>query len=420
MPNPRKLSDELLVSLGRTSADSQIPVIVRYSPDRVVMRARGPALRGVSESYNYRLAPLAHMHATPEALRNLEEDPEIVRIYRDLPVRALMDSALPIVHAPQVVDLGYDGSGVRIAIIDTGIDVDHPDLQGRIAETADLVGEGPDDENGHGTHCAGVALGSGAASAGRYRGIAPGALLYSAKVLHRSGQGMMSDVMAGIEWAVEQGVHIISLSLGGPGPSDGHDALCDICDAAVESGVVVVVAAGNDGPGSFTIGSPGAARSVLTVGASTDEDTVAPFSSRGPTADNRIKPDLIAPGHRITAARAGDTELGTPLDPYYTECSGTSMAAPLVAGICALLLHKEPHLTPDEVKTRLMATAIDLGEHPCVQGQGRIDALRAIHNEQGDVPAPGEPDDDSSGDGSSTRPGCLTFVTSLFTHRHRG
>lgn len=74
MPNPRKLSDELLVSLGRTPADSQIPVIVRYSPDRVVMRARGPALRGVSESYNYRLAPLAHMHATPEALRNLEED----------------------------------------------------------------------------------------------------------------------------------------------------------------------------------------------------------------------------------------------------------------------------------------------------------------------------------------------------------
>lgn len=414
MPNRRKLSDELLVSLGRTSAESQIPVIVRYSPDRVVMRAKGPAMRGVSESYNYRMAPLVHMHATPEALRNLEEDPEIVRIYRDLPVRALMDTALPIVRAPQVVDLGYDGSGIRIAIVDTGIDVDHPDFVGRIVETADLVGEGPDDENGHGTHCAGVALGSGAASAGRYRGIAPGALLYSAKVLHRSGQGMMSDVMAGIEWAVEQGVHIISLSLGGPGPSDGHDALCDICDAAVEYGVVVVVAAGNDGPGSFTVGSPGAARRVITVGASTDEDLIAPFSSRGPTADNRAKPDLVAPGHRITAARAGETELGSPVDPYYTECSGTSMATPLVAGICALLLQKEPQLAPDELKARLMATAIDLGEHPYVQGQGRIDALRAIHNEQGEAPDEGDPDD-----GTSTRPGCLTSVTSFFMRKNR-
>jgi len=98
------------------------------------------------------------MHATPEAIRTLEEDPEVLRIYRDMPVRAFMDSAGPIVHAPQVLDLGWDGSGVRVAIIDTGIDTDHPDFAGRIAQTVDLVGEGPVDENGHGTHCAGIAL----------------------------------------------------------------------------------------------------------------------------------------------------------------------------------------------------------------------------------------------------------------------
>jgi serine protease AprX len=416
MPISRKISDELVVSLARTADDSQIPVIVRYSPDRVVMRHKGPAMRGVSESYNYRLAPLAHMHATPEAIHNLEQDPEIVRIYRDLPVRALMDSALPIVHAPQVAHLGCDGTGVRIAIIDTGIDADHPDFTGRIAEMADLVGEGPLDENGHGTHCAGIALGAGTASGGRFRGVAPGALLYSAKVLHRGGQGMMSDVMAGIEWAVEQHVQIISLSLGGPGPSDGHDALSDICDAAVESGVVVCVAAGNDGPSSYTIGAPGAARRVITVGASTDADTVAPFSSRGPTADSRVKPDLVAPGHLITSTRAADTELGTPLDGYYTECSGTSMATPLVAGVCALLLQKEPMLTPDEVKARLMSTAVDLGEQPMAQGQGRIDALRAIQNEPGSGPKPGDPDDDYPRPPMGS--GCLTAVTGFFARKN--
>jgi len=336
----------------------------------------------------------------------------VLRIYRDLPVRAYTDTALPIVHAPQVIDLGWDGSGIRLAVIDTGIDPDHPDFAGRIIETADLVGEGFLDENGHGTHCAGVALGSGAASAGKYRGVAPGALLYVAKALHRSGQGMMSDVMAGIEWAVEQGVQIISLSLGGPGPSDGHDALSEICDAAVESGVVVCVAAGNDGPASLTVGAPGAARRVITVGASTEADTVASYSSRGPTADNRIKPDLVAPGNQITAARAANTSLGSPVDAYYTECSGTSMATPLVAGICALLLQKEPDLSPEAVKERLMGTAIDVGEELNTQGKGRIDALRAIRNERIAPPAPGEPD----GDESRFPRGCLAAVTGLF-HR---
>ncbi|MGI6367437.1 MAG: S8 family peptidase [Anaerolineae bacterium] len=411
MARARKLSDELVVSMGRTAPNRQIPVIVRYSPNRVVMRAKGPALPGVSESYNYRLAPLAHMHATPQALQSLSRDPEIVRIYRDLPVRALMDTASRIVRVPEVLRMGVDGSGVRIAVIDTGVDLHHPDFHGRIAEAVDLVGEGPNDQNGHGTHCAGVALGSGIASAGRYRGIAPGALLYAAKALHRNGQGMMSDVMAGIEWAVEHKVQIISLSLGGPGSSDGHDALSDICDAAVAAGVVVVVAAGNDGPGSSTIGSPGAARRVITVGATDDTDTIASFSSRGPTADNRVKPDVVAPGHRIAAARARNTELGTPVDPYYTELSGTSMATPLVAGVCALILAREPGLSPEQVKARLMNTAIDLQQHPCLQGRGRVDALRAVWNDKGRAPSRPQPQPQPQKPAPQAPSGCLTSIT---------
>ncbi len=135
-----------------------------------------------------------------------------------------------------------------------------------IAATADFTGQGPSDGNGHGTHCAAIAAGSGAASNGTYRGVAPEALLYTAKVLRNDGQGMMSDVMAGIEWATEQGVQVISLSLGGSGSCDGTDALCEMCDAAVEAGIVVCVAAGNDGPRSYTVGSPGCARQVITIG----------------------------------------------------------------------------------------------------------------------------------------------------------
>lgn len=375
-----KLRNGLAQELSSMSQDEQVPIIVRYSPDRRIVRHKGPPMPGIQESYNYRLQPMAHMYATPRAIEALQEDDEVVRIYRDQPVYTLLDSALPIIQMPQVRSLGWDGRGVSIAIVDTGIDPTHPDLQGRLVDLADWVGEGPVDENGHGTHCASIAAGSGAKSDGRYRGVAPAASIYAAKVLRRNGSGMMSDVMAGIDWAVDQGVQIISLSLGGPGPSDGHDALSEMCDAAVAAGVVVCAAAGNDGPAGRTIGSPGASRLAITVGASTDQDIVAPFSSRGPTADGRAKPDILLPGHLITAARAKGTSMGTPVDSYYCEASGTSMATPVAAGLCALLLQMDPELTPDEIKERLITTSIDLGEPANAQGRGRADALRAIQN----------------------------------------
>ena len=411
MENQGKLSEELVQNLKRIPKDEQIPIIVRYTPDRRIVRHKGPAMRGVRESYNYRLKPMVHMHATPEAIHELEQDPEIVRIYRDQPVRALLDSALPIIQVPRIELLGLDGQGMRICIVDTGIDATHPDFQGRIADVADLVGEGPADENGHGTHCAGIAAGSGAASEGRYRGVAPGATIFSTKVLRRNGQGMMSDVMAGIDWAVEQGVQIISLSLGGSGSSDGDDALSEICDAAVASGVIVCAAAGNEGPSSRTIGSPGAARHVITVGASTDEEIIAHFSSRGPTADGRSKPDIVLPGHHVTAARGAGTAMGVPHDNYYTKASGTSMATPMAAGLCALLLQKDPTLTPAQVKEILMHSAVDLGDHPYAQGAGRADAWRALTAEYAPVPAPGEPNPP----GSSPRVGhgCLTAMVRI-------
>jgi serine protease AprX len=412
-----KLSNGLARSLGQVSADDQLPIIVRYAPDRRIVRHKGPPLPGIRESYNYRLQPFVHMHATPHAIETLEQDAEIVRIYQDLPVRALLDSAMPIIQMPQVRNLGWDGRGIRIAIVDTGIDPEHPDFEGRIADMADWVGEGVVDENGHGTHCASIAAGSGAASEGRYRGVAPAAVLYAAKVLRRNGQGMMSDVMAGIDWAVDQSVHIISLSLGGPGPSDGRDALSEMCDAAMASGVIVCVAAGNDGPLNRTVGSPGASREAITVGASTDQDIIAPFSSRGPTADGRVKPDIVLPGHLITAARAKGTSMGTPISAHYSEASGTSMATPVAAGLCALLLQKEPHLTPAQVKARLMETAIDLGDHAHAQGSGRADALRALENQIS--PPPGNPGAPGDPGGPGLGQGCLTALVQMLLQGKR-
>jgi serine protease AprX len=394
-------------------SQQQVPVIVRYAPTRRILRHR-EVMRGVRESYNFRLRPFVHYHVTPEAIQLLESDPEVVRIYEDLPVHAYLDSAMPLIAVPRLWQEGYAGDGVRIAVVDTGIDPLHPDFRGRIGATADFTGEGVTDQHGHGTHCASIAAGSGEASGGKYRGAAPKASIYAAKVLRSDGQGMMSDVMAGVEWAVNQGVQVISLSLGGPGPCDGTDALSDTCDAAVESGIIVCVAAGNDGPGPYTVGSPGCARNVITIGASSDQDRIAGFSSRGPTSDGRVKPDVVFPGVDIVAARARGTIMGKPLNEHYTSASGTSMATPAAAGACALILQANPRLVPQQVKERLASTAIDLGVSANTQGHGRADAWRAAHDQAPRPPKPPDP-------GPNPGQGCLpTLLTLLFAKRKRG
>ena len=404
-----KLTTGLQQTLRASEPDSQVPVIVRYAEGRRVLRHR-EVMPGVRESYHYRLRPFVHMHATPGALQQLEADTEIVRIYQDLPVRAYLDTSVSHIAAPRLWEEGFLGRGVRIAIVDTGLDVTHPDFVDRIGDVADLTGEGPGDRHGHGTHCASAAAGSGAASAGRYRGVAPEATIYAAKVLGANGQGMMSDVMAGVEWAVDRGVQVISLSLGGPGPCDGSDALSETCDAAMEQGIVVVVAGGNDGPASYTVGSPGCARQVITVGACDESGHIAPFSSRGPTGDGRVKPDVVLPGVDIIAARAANTAMGDVVDKYYTSASGTSMATPHAAGVCALLLEAEPELTPAQVKQRLMETAITLGESGYAQGDGRVDAWRTRHSQV----QPEDPEPTPPPPGPVTGSGCVTAAVKLF------
>lgn len=287
--------------------------------------------------------------------------------------------AVPSTRAPELWGEGLTGKGVGIAVLDTGLTT-HPELQGRISHFKDLVNGRLEayDDHGHGTHVSSLAAGSQA-------GTAPEAHVVGIKVLDETGEGRFSDVIKGIQWAVENreehNIKVLNLSLGGKADLPyREDPVAQALDAAREKGILAVVAAGNDGPFTRSILTPAHAEHVLTVGASNtvqtvtlDDDRVGSFSSRGPTrTDGLIKPDVIAPGVRISAAD-GDGN-------GYISRSGTSMATPLVAGIAAQLLEAHPAASPEQLKQALMEGAhlLQGAGDATVQGQGVVDAVEAL------------------------------------------
>ncbi len=385
-------------------ADEEVQVIVRFhsagSQQSIGRLAAGAGAIKVNQEY--RLIPATAVSLRPSALDELTDSDDVAEIWLDEVVHILLDVSTPHIRAPHVWEqLQNDGEGVTICVVDTGIDATHPDFAGRVGLTADFSGKGSAvDGNGHGTHVASTAAGTGAASGGKYVGVAPGATIMAAKALADNGSGRMSNVMAGLEWAAQNGADVLNLSLGSRGNSDGSDALSTMCNAIVDLGKIMVVAAGNSGPRQSTIGSPGAAEQVITVGASDDQDSVARFSSRGPTADGRVKPDIVAPGSKIVAARAAGTSVGQVVDEYYTTASGTSMATPHVAGLVALMLRAASGLGPADIKKMLMATSVDINVSAnglsegdkFIQGDGRIDALTAVqYADTGQQPPPHKP-----------------------------
>ncbi|MDL1899061.1 hypothetical protein FBQ82_22705, partial [Anaerolineae bacterium CFX7] len=264
--------------------------------------------------------------------------------------------------------------------------------------------------------------GTGAASQNKYRGVAYECAFVIAKVLKGNGGGLMSDVIAGLEFCVEQKAHVINLSLGGGSANDGTDALSVACDNAVGLGIVVCVAAGNAGPGAASVGSPACARQVITIGATDKQDAIASYSSRGPTSDGRVKPDVCFPGSSITAARAKNTAMGSPLNDFYTTASGTSMATPHAAGTCALLLEKTPTLKPAEIKALFMAHAKNLNLDENTQGKGRVlvsEIFDAIAPPEPPTPEPPPPEPEPAPPPTPQPPpsggGCLTLVKSFLT-----
>ncbi|MGC4820914.1 S8 family serine peptidase [Micromonospora sp. DT63] len=304
----------------------------------------------------------------------------VAHVWLDGRVHPTLEHSVPQIGAPTAWAAGRDGSGVKVAVLDTGVDATHPDLAGRIAEARDFSGSGSArDGHGHGTHVAATIAGSGDASAGLRKGVAPGARLLVGKVLDDGGSGYDSAIIAGMEWAAHSGAKVVSMSLGGD-PTDGTDPMSQaVNDLTAETGALFVVAAGNAGA-ARTVGSPGAAAAALTVGAVDRDDNLAEFSSRGPRlGDNGLKPEITAPGVGIVAARAAGTTMGTPVGDAYTTASGTSMATPHVAGAAAILAQDHPDWSAGKLKDALVSTtkanpALTVFE----QGGGRVDVARAL------------------------------------------
>lgn len=304
----------------------------------------------------------------------------VEKLWLDGKVEADLHDSTTQIGAPTAWDAGIDGTGVTVAVLDTGVDADHPDLAGQVvAEENFSTNATADDGHGHGTHVAATVAGTGAASDGVRSGVAPGADLISGKVLSNAGTGYDSDIIAAMEWAADMGADVVNMSLGG-GPTDGTDPMSQAVDElSAASDMLFVISAGNDGPGTSTVGTPGAADSALTVGAVDRDDSLADFSSRGPRiGDLAVKPDITAPGVGIVAARAAGTRLGSPVDETYTAASGTSMAAPHVAGAAALLAAQHPDWSQARLKDALISTAEAQGDQTAYeQGGGRVDVARA-------------------------------------------
>lgn len=336
---------------------------------------------------------------TPAAIEALlENEGSIKRIHTDREVHALLDIALASIKGEILHTQEIQGEGITIAVVDTGI-YPHQDLDGRIKAFVDLVNNkvNPYDDNGHGTHCAGDAAGNGAASNGVYTGVAPKANLVGVKVLDRMGSGSLSTVISGIQWCLDnQKVHnikVISLSLGSNATVPAaQDPMVKIVEAAWDAGIVVCVAAGNEGPDQKTIASPGISPKVITVGAMDDRETKeriddlpADFSSRGPTIDGLPKPDVLSPGVNIVSLRSPNSYLdklnkSNRVANNYFSLSGTSMATPICAGLVALILEVFPQIDPNEVKSRLKEAAEDWGISPNIQGSGYIQGEEVINN----------------------------------------
>ncbi|MFJ6851178.1 S8 family peptidase [Streptomyces sp. NPDC091271] len=305
----------------------------------------------------------------------------ISRIWLDGKVKAdALDRNLAQVGADKAWAAGRTGKGVKVAVLDTGADRTHPDLEGRISATADFTGSGGVlDKVGHGTHVAATVAGSGAGAPGVRSGVAYEADLIVGKVLGDDGSGSDSQVIAGMEWAVAQGAKVVNMSLGS-GPTNGTDAVTTALeDLTTSSDTLFVVSAGNNGPGVSTVSAPSIAPHALSVAAVDFVGGTASFSSRGPSFNGTVKPEIAAPGVNIVAARATGVAIGTiQSDPRYTALSGTSMAAPHVAGAAAVLAQEHPEWSADQLKHTLMSTATapaaDQDVHEVGSGVMNVDA----------------------------------------------
>ncbi|MER7488594.1 S8 family serine peptidase [Streptomyces sp. NPDC126497] len=305
----------------------------------------------------------------------------IAHVWLDGVRKASLDTSVAQIGTPKAWAAGYDGKGVKIAVLDTGVDATHPDLKGQVTASKNFSSAATaGDKVGHGTHVASIAAGTGARSKGTYKGVAPGAKILNGKVLDDAGYGDDSGILAGMEWAAAQGADVVNMSLGAGDTPEVDPLEAAVNKLSAEKGVLFAVAAGNEGPQS--VGSPGSADAALTVGAVDDKDKLADFSSTGPrVGDGAIKPDVTAPGVDVTAASAKGNDIAEEVGEKpagYMTISGTSMATPHVAGAAAILKQQHPEWTYTELKGALTGSTKDGRYTPFEQGSGRVQVDKAI------------------------------------------
>lgn len=292
------------------------------------------------------------------------------------------------VHSASAYQNGIRGQGIVIAIVDTGL-TPHPDYRSRIVGWYDALHgkKEPYDDNGHGSHVGGIAAGNGSLSKGMYLGIAPEADLVGVKVLNQKGNGTIADIMAGLQWILRNQermrIRIVNISIG----TNDQKAFQEDCafvrkvNQLWDAGIVVIAAAGNQGPDPYTISAPGNSRKIITVGSyDTESKGNIPeeisHSGVGPTLSCIKKPDVVAPGSHIVSCCPPGNGRGY----FYSKKSGTSMSTPIVSGAIALLLSKYPSMTPREVKIRLKNSSTDLHLPHERQGWGFLDIAKLIQN----------------------------------------
>ena len=384
--------------------DNTVQIIVRcdeYEKNLSILESLG--------HIKYKL-PMINSYVVEINKRYLEEVKSfdgILSIEADAHIAAQMNRVNNIIESDWAYDNGYDGMGVGVAIVDTGICLHKDFVEGgnRVIGFVDLINrrKEPYDDNGHGTHVAGIVGGNGYSSKRKYRGIAPACNLIGVKVLDHKGDGNISDVLAGLQWIIDNkdkyNIRVVNISVGTTSRDNGDEdsLLVQGVNAVWDSGIVVVVAAGNNGPGPMSISTPGISRKVITVGSSDDNIAVEVFgnktknySGRGPTPYCIKKPDIVAPGSNIISCninrylsrkkRNGLQPSSNYAPMMYTIKSGTSMATPVVSGAIALLLSAYPHLTNLEVKLKLRDSAVDLGQPWEKQGWGLINVKKLLEN----------------------------------------
>lgn len=292
-----------------------------------------------------------------------------------------MNQIRTIVHAESAHQKGILGQGIGIAILDTGISP-HPDYKDRITGWYDALNNRstPYDDSGHGSHVAGIAAGDGKMSHHRYCGIAPKANLIGVKVLNKKGSGNIPDIMKCLNWILQNkellNIRIVNISIGAS-TEKTFDEDCSFVKKVNElwdSGIVVVAAAGNNGPQKQSISAPGNSRKIITVGSYEIRGSAyrnkTNHSGLGPTRSCIKKPDVVTPGFNVISCSSFSPQH---IGQFYSAKSGTSMSTPIVSGALALLLSKYPDMTPREVKIRLKHSCRDLSLPHARQGWGLLD-----------------------------------------------